>query len=76
MTFLIIILLAVAAVVSFVIANKQTPKSQITEIELAPESTPAPTVVAAIAEKEEAKVKAKKTAAKKSTAKKPAKSVK
>jgi hypothetical protein len=64
---LIIILLAVAAVVSFVIAKNQKPKPQINEVELAPESTPAPTVVAEIIKKEEAKAKAKKTEAKKST---------
>jgi len=71
---LIIILLAVAAIVAFVIAKKDK-KTQVNEIELAPESTPAPTVVAEIVAKhEEAKVK--KAADKKPSAKKPVKKTK
>ena len=71
---LIIILLAVAAVVAFVIAKKSNPKPQINEIELAPESTPAPTVVAEIVAKHEDKTKNQ--AAKKPAAKKPVKKTK
>ena len=72
---LIIILLAVAAVVAFVIAKKSNPKPQINEIELAPESTPAPTVVAEIVAKHE-EAKTKNQAAKKPAAKKPVKKTK
>jgi len=71
---LIIILLAVAAIVAFVIAKKDK-KTQVNEIELAPESTPAPTVVAEIVTKHE-EAKTKKPAAKKPAAKKPVKKTK
>jgi glucan phosphoethanolaminetransferase (alkaline phosphatase superfamily) len=71
---LIIILLAVAAIVAFVIAKKDK-KTQVNEIELAPESTPAPTVVAEIVAKHE-EAKTKKPAAKKPAAKKPVKKTK
>ena len=71
---LIIILVAVAAIVAFVIAKKEK-KQQVNEIELAPESTPAPTVVAAIIEKNEV-VKNTKPAVKKAANKKPVKKTK
>jgi glucan phosphoethanolaminetransferase (alkaline phosphatase superfamily) len=71
---LIIILLAVAAIVAFVIAKKDK-KTQVNEIELAPESTPSPTVVAEIVAKHE-EAKTKKPAAKKPAVKKPVKKTK